>query len=148
MEWRSLSMTLKPKMRCCWLKYKLVPTEHKEKKSGGGEAPGNNAALQERNKALSAHLLKSLDGYRSLKRKYREVQEENGVIQVKMEEMGEEIAAGLDRIRGFQHRMGTKNIEQVNVEDEISALEHMFECFKMKVSKHVQKKSECVQTKS
>ncbi|XP_044497600.1 uncharacterized protein LOC123219669 [Mangifera indica] len=60
---------------------------HKETKSNGVDLQ-ENAALQKRNKALSEQLLKTLDGYKSLKRKYQDAKEENIAIRATMEEMG------------------------------------------------------------
>lgn len=125
-------------------KVKACASEHKvNKKGGGGEGQGN-VALHERNKALSEQLLKALDGYRSLKRKYKEVKDENLAIHATLEELEVE----LDRVRGFGQRMATREEQIVNIEEEISALEHMIECFDIKISKHGQKKSECAKPKA
>jgi len=124
-------------------KVKVCATEHKEKKSGGGDTQGN-AGLQERNKKLSEQLLKSLDGYRSLKRKFKDAQEEKAGIQAKMAEMAVEVTAGLNRIHDFQQRIAGRNGKSVEIQEELSALEDMFRCFEMKVSKNCQKRSECV----
>ncbi|KAH7568521.1 hypothetical protein JRO89_XS06G0010100 [Xanthoceras sorbifolium] len=119
-------------------------SEHKEKRpsSSGGEIQGN-AALQERNQALSEQLLRSLDGYRSLKRKYKDAQVENIMMRATMEEMGKEVEAGLQQISGFRQRLATREEQPLDVEAEISALERMFESFKMKLSNHTHKKSDC-----
>lgn len=109
------------------------------------EAPGN-AALQERNKALSDQLLKSIDGYRSLKRKLKEALEENAGLHTTLEELGEDVAAGLTQIRSFRQRIANGS-ESVDIEEEISALEDMFERFEIKATKHERKKSECVKPK-
>ncbi|KAI3466855.1 hypothetical protein Pfo_023518 [Paulownia fortunei] len=68
-------------------------SEHKEKKGGGGGGGESQvtAALQERNKALSEQLLKSLDGYRSMKRKLKIAQEENVMMSATMDEMGRKL---------------------------------------------------------
>uniref|UniRef100_A0A5B7BRA2 Uncharacterized protein n=1 Tax=Davidia involucrata TaxID=16924 RepID=A0A5B7BRA2_DAVIN len=117
--------------------------EHKEKKcSSGGEAQAN-AALQERNKVLSEQVLRSLDGYRSAKRKLKEAQEDNAAMRATMEEMRVEVGASLERIHGF--KQGSE--QQIDIEEEISQLEHVFECFEIKVSKHGQKKGECLKPK-
>lgn len=128
-------------------KVQTCASEHKEKKcSVGGETSQGNAALQERNKELSEQLLRSLDGYRSLKRKLKEAQEETTIIRATMEEMRDGVAAGLGRIRVLQQQMATEN-EPVNIEEDISVLTHLFEGFEMKVSKHGHKKSESVKPK-
>ncbi|XP_031279190.1 uncharacterized protein LOC116137648 [Pistacia vera] len=121
-------------------KVQQYAAEHKEKKSNGVEIQGN-AALQERTKALSEQLLKSLDGYKSLKRKYQDAKEENVAMRATMEEMGFEVAAGVDQVKGLRQRIATKE-EPVNIEAEISALETMFKGFNMKIGKHIKNKSE------
>ncbi|GMY38024.1 myosin heavy chain, striated muscle [Fagus crenata] len=128
-------------------KVQAYAEEHRGKKCGGGEGQGN-VTLQERNKALSEKLLRSLDGYRSLKRRFRDAKEENIAIFETMEEMGMEVQAGLDRICSFKQRMASGNEQPVDFEEEISAIEHMFEGFDMKISKHGHKKSECVKPKA
>lgn len=115
--------------------------EHKEVETLGNEA------LQDRNKALSEKLLKSIDGYRSLKRKLKEAQEENAGLHMTLEEVGVDVAAGLDQIRSFRQRIITGNEQAVDIEEEMSALAHMFERFEIKATKHRQKKSECVKPK-
>ena len=130
-------------------KLQTCKEEHKEKKSGGMEAQGNMSLL-ERNKTLAEKLLKSLDAYRSLKRKFKDTKEENIAILAAMEEMGMEVKAGLDRICSLKQRMAaSKNKQPVNnVEEEISALEHLFEGFNMKITKYSHnKKSDCVKPK-
>ncbi|KAL9456358.1 hypothetical protein AB3S75_005560 [Citrus x aurantiifolia] len=121
--------------------------EHKEKKCSAGEIQGN-AALQERNKALSEHLLKSLDGYRSLKKKYKDVKEENTAMRATMEELGKKVEAGIDQILGFRQRISTKEEQEVDIEEEITALEGMFDSFNMKIKKHIQNKSDCGKPKA
>lgn len=122
--------------------------EHKEKRtSGGGEAQGN-AALQDRNKALSEQLLKSLDSYRSLKRKYKDAKEENLGIRTTMEEIGVEVTAGLHRIRSFRQRMASSKDLPADIEEEISGLEQMFERFNMKISNHEEMNIECAKQKA
>lgn len=130
-------------------KVQACAAEHKDRsnKSKEGEAAQGNAALQERNKALSEQLLKSLDGYRSLKRKLKDSHDENTKILVTTEEMGEEVEAGLVRIHGLKKRIASGNDKEVDINKEISALEEMFECFNMKISKHRQKKNESSKAK-
>ncbi|KAJ8758563.1 hypothetical protein K2173_000284 [Erythroxylum novogranatense] len=116
--------------------------EQKEKKaSGSGEAQGN-AALQERNKALSEQLLRSLDSYRSLKRKYRDATEKNMEIRSTMEEIEVGVAAGLERIRCFRQRLASSNDQQVDIEDDISVLEKLFERSNLMISTQKEKSGE------
>ncbi|KAK6917116.1 hypothetical protein RJ641_017867 [Dillenia turbinata] len=131
-------------------KVQTCAAKHKDKKYGGGETQSSvNAALQERNNALSEQLLKSLDGYRTLKRKLKEAQEENAVLQTKMDEIGKETIAGLNRIHNFRDQLNKVNEHAVDINEEISSLETMLEGFKIKVSnsKHEMKQGECIKPK-
>ena len=120
-------------------KLQACNSEHKEK-SSGLEMEGN-IALQERNKTLTEQLQKSLDGYKSLKRKFRDTQEENREIHAAMEQMEVEVQAGIDRICGLNAEKITTNEETKNIKEEISALEQMLESLHMKISKHTHKKT-------
>ncbi|CAL1405958.1 unnamed protein product [Linum trigynum] len=103
-----------------------------------GDCQGvNNAALQERNKQLSDQLLKSLDSYRTMKRKYKGAKEECSALREAVEE---ETAAGLARIRMLKQRLDNREDEPVDIEGEIGALEKMFEQFKVKISKEEKKR--------
>ncbi|XP_061370055.1 uncharacterized protein LOC133312802 [Gastrolobium bilobum] len=115
-------------------------SEPKEKKSNGVEMEGN-IALQERNKALTEQLQKTIDGYRSLKRKLKDMQEENKEIRATMEQMEVQVQAGIDRICDFKKGMITTNTETNKVIEEISAMQHMLESLNMKISKHTQEKA-------
>ncbi|KAF5475079.1 hypothetical protein F2P56_006924 [Juglans regia] len=133
---------LSTKVQACAQEHKL------ERKSGKAETQGV-AGLQERNKALSVQLLKSLDGYRSLKRKLKEAKEENVGILAAMEQVGMEAQAGIGRLRNFRKRMASRAEKPpLDIEEEISALEHMFEGFNMKISKHEHKMSERMDLKT
>ncbi|EEF31321.1 conserved hypothetical protein [Ricinus communis] len=121
--------------------------EQKEKRNSGGDVQGN-AALQDRNKALSDQLLKSLDSYRSLKRKYKDAKEENFRIQTTLEEIGVEVTAGFEQIQSFRQRMGSCKDQPPDIEKEISALERMFEQVNMKICKHEEKNAECARPKA
>lgn len=115
-------------------------SEQKEKKGNGVEMEGN-IVLQERNKALSEQLQKSIDGYRSLKRKLRDMQDENKEFHAAMELMEDEVQAGIDRIHSLKEEMVATNLETSSIGEKISALEHMLESLNMKISKYTQKKS-------
>ncbi|PON87774.1 myosin heavy chain-like protein [Trema orientale] len=132
-------------------KVKACAAEHKERRSssGVGETSQGNAALQERNRALSEQLLKSLDGYRSLKRKLKDSQEESVKMEVEMEKMGVEVQDGIERIQRLKEKIGKWGGEkEVDIDQEIKALEGMFECFTLKISKHRQRKSESPKKKN
>lgn len=121
-----------------------LQSEHKEKKT----SIGGDAALQDRNKALSDQLLKSLDSYRSLKRKYKDVKQENLEYHSTMEDIGMEVTAGLERIRSFRQRMALNKDQPLDIQQDISELEQMFERFHIKISKHVEKNIECAKPKA
>ncbi|MCD7465737.1 hypothetical protein HAX54_001831 [Datura stramonium] len=124
-------------------------SEKKERRysSGGGETQGNTA-LQERNKALSENLRRSLDGYRSIKRKWKDAHAENMEMHATMEEMTAKIGAGLARIHSFKERIACESVPSMDIREEIVELEHMFECFEMQVAKHGPKEGECVKPKA
>ncbi|OIV95750.1 hypothetical protein TanjilG_05298 [Lupinus angustifolius] len=115
-------------------------SELKEKKNSGIDMDGN-ITLQARNKALTEQLQKSIDGYRSLKRKLRDIQEENKEMHATMEQMEVEVREGIDRIHGFKEEMVSGNEQTNNIQEEISALEHMLESLNKKISKYTQKKT-------
>lgn len=94
----------------------------------------DNVALEERNKALSENLLKSLDGYRSLKRRLREAQEEKECVQEQMAEMAEQAAIGLNRVAVLRRRIAEGKEQPYEIEEELSTVEDMlrsFETFKL-----------------
>ncbi|WJX22570.1 hypothetical protein P8452_11861 [Trifolium repens] len=114
-------------------------SEQKEKKSSSGVEMEGSIVLQERNRALSEQLQKSIDGYRSLKRKLKDMHEEKKEMHATMEQMGLEVQSGIDRIHSFKKQMETTNLEISDVGKEISVLEQMLESLSMKISKHTQK---------
>ncbi|KAJ4976066.1 hypothetical protein NE237_001172 [Protea cynaroides] len=124
-------------------KVKLCATEHKQR-GGGGIETENNVALQERNKMLSEKVLKSLDGYRSLKRKLKDSQEKTESLHAKM---AVDVRAGLDKIHEFQQRISEEKEQPMEIEEELVALEHIFRCFERKVSTDCLKRGECVKPK-
>lgn len=115
-------------------------TDHKCKRC---ESQGNNnVALQKRNKEISEQLLKSLDSYRYIKRKLRDANEDNSRILSTMEEIGVEVQGGLNHIHSLRETLiVTNNEKQVDkINEEISTLDHHFECLKLNISKHVENK--------
>lgn len=115
----------------------------KEKRAGGRENQVN-AALQERNKALSEQLLKSLDGYRALKRKFKDAQEENAAMKMKMAQVAEEVAVGLNRIHDMRQRLGGRSDMPMDIEEELAGVDAMFRCFESKLMINGPKRGECV----
>ncbi|KAM7524865.1 hypothetical protein LguiA_014767 [Lonicera macranthoides] len=122
-------------------------SDHKKKCNIVEEAEKQGiATLQERNKVLSDQLLWSLDGYRSIKRKLKEAQEDNQALRGVVEEMGVKVGDSLGRIRSFKQRVASGS-EPVDIKGKILDLEHLFECFDRMLSKYRQRKGECVQLK-
>ncbi|KAM7270120.1 hypothetical protein ACFE04_029334 [Oxalis oulophora] len=145
-EMEEIISELKAQNQSLSAKVQAYAVEH-NKRTVVGETPGN-LALQDRNRALSEQLLKSLDGYRSLKRKYKEVKEENEGIRATLEELEIEVQAGLDQVRGFRHRLDTREEQPVDIEYEVSTIEQMLQGFDQKISKHVRKKNEFSKSKT
>ncbi|KAL6542700.1 hypothetical protein OROHE_010220 [Orobanche hederae] len=150
---------LKAQNETLLVKVRKCASEHnnKEKKcSGSGSTIGElqlTTALQERNRALSEQLLKSLDGYRSMKRKLQAAEEEKGGgMRATMDEMRVKVVASLERIRSLKERIvlpSAGDNSTVDVKEEIVSLESMFECFRMLVMKHDRKQpGDCVQHKA
>lgn len=121
-------------------KVRELAAEHEFKKFSNeiSKAPGNAADLQARNKALSEQLLRSLDGYRSMKRMLRETQEEAIVMRETMEEMSEKVGAGLQHVLALKQQIETKSDSDklIICKEGTSEVEHVFECLEMLVSKH------------
>lgn len=115
--------------------------EQKEKKNNSGVEMEGNIVLQERTKALSEQLLKSIDGYRSLKRKVKEMQEEKGEMFATIEQMGLDVQSGINRIHDFKEKMVKTTLETSDVKEEVSVLEHMLESLSMKISQVTEKKT-------
>ncbi|XP_065857773.1 uncharacterized protein [Euphorbia lathyris] len=110
--------------------------DHMEIKNGAVGSGGEAAAL-------SDQLLKSLDRYRSLKRKYKGAKQENYECHSTMDEISMEVNAGLERLSSFKERMALNKDQSPDIQQEISALEQMFERFHIKISKHVEKNIMC-----
>lgn len=130
-------------------------SEHKNRKSSGGGGGGGGGGedmqaalvLQERNKALSEHMLRSIDGYRSMKRKLKVAQEENAMLHSTVDEVGEKVVRSLERVRSLKERMTTPSPlgteAPLDLQEEIIGLESMFERFGMLVEKHEKNKGDC-----
>lgn len=137
------NQTLRDKVREC-------ASEHREKKGTSmGETHGN-VALQERNRALSEHLQRALDGYRSMKKKAKELHEENILIRGTMEEIGEGVRTSLERLHRFKESLttGSDPPPTTNIQEEIARLEQVFQCFEGKLLKqNIKGNGECVKPK-
>ncbi|XP_058092353.1 uncharacterized protein LOC131238730 [Magnolia sinica] len=123
-------------------KIKAYAAHHKDKRDVRLDAQVN-VALQERNKMLSDQLLKSLDGYRSLKRRTREIHDENASIQSKIADIAKEVEVGLNRIHDLQQRV-KRSQEPMDVEEELSTIENLFRCFEQKITFRGPSRSVCV----
>ncbi|XP_078428793.1 myosin heavy chain-like protein [Wolffia australiana] len=93
--------SLRAKVKLCVAEHgkKAVNTSHKKSGQGGEE---EEKSLVERNKGLSEQLLKALDGYRSLKRRVRQLQEEK-----------EDVVKGLSQIREFCRGKGKEDVSSI-----------------------------------
>ncbi|KAH0696025.1 hypothetical protein KY289_013507 [Solanum tuberosum] len=80
----------------------------------------------ETNKALSEQLLRSLDGYRSMKRKWKNAHEVNMKMHASLEEMGHKIESGIHHFR-----------QQISSVEEIIELEHVIESLEIQVAKYL-----------
>uniref|UniRef100_K4B4Z5 Uncharacterized protein n=1 Tax=Solanum lycopersicum TaxID=4081 RepID=K4B4Z5_SOLLC len=80
----------------------------------------------ETNKALSEQLLRSLDGYRSIKRKWKNEHEKNMTMHETLEEMGAKIESGIHLFR-----------QKITSVEDIIELEHVIESLEMQVAKHL-----------
>lgn len=121
------------------LMQKLQVSSPEQEKSSEVERQGN-LMMQQRNNELSEQLLKSIDAFQSLKRKFQSVQEENREIHASMEEIEVEVQAGIEKIRSFKEKLATINGADI-IKEEISALEQMLESLSLKISQHRQKET-------
>ncbi|KAG6385258.1 hypothetical protein SASPL_154089 [Salvia splendens] len=124
-------------------------SDHKEGKAGGGEMHVA-LELQARNKALSEQLMRSLDGYKSMKRKLKASQEENVVLHSTVDEVGTKIVGSLGRVKSLKKRIATISSPSggetpLDLQEEIEGLEDMFERFQMLVEKHGKRQGDCAQ---
>lgn len=99
-----------------------------------------NVDLQEHNKVLSQQLLRSLDGYRYMKRKLRDSQEETLQLHETMEEISEKAGAGLQRVRELKKQNDKESDTIVELKECTTELENVFQSLQVMVSKHGQKK--------
>ncbi|KAG6420538.1 hypothetical protein SASPL_117070 [Salvia splendens] len=116
---------------------------------GGGGEMHAAVVLQEQNKALSEQLMRSLDGYRSMKRKLKASLEENTMLHSTVDEVGAKVVGSLERVKGLKNRMATTSSPpsegetSLDLLQEIEGLEGMFECFQMLVEKHEKRQGDC-----
>ncbi|KFK30948.1 hypothetical protein AALP_AA6G048400 [Arabis alpina] len=134
-EMEELVSDLKAQNEKLLKKVQNCAVEHNKEKKGDCDCQGDDdRSLQERNKELSEQLLKSIDGYRSLKRRYKDVQEENGSMKQVLKDSAEEVNVGTQRLTELQEKITSS--DEVNLEDEISDLEKLFQGLGLKISNH------------
>ena len=104
-----------------------------------GEEPQGNIVLQEQNKYLAQMLVRTHDGYQSIKRKLNEVREDNAMVCSVIDEMREKIESSSSRVRRFEDRVG--------VDENIESLESMFEHLQTMVAKHDTRQEEEEETR-
>ncbi|XP_010907981.1 uncharacterized protein [Elaeis guineensis] len=124
-DMEELIVDLKAQNETLTEKVKACAAEHKNNGVGIGGDSSGSMALQERNKVLSEQLLKSFDGYRSMKRKLKEAQEENATIVSKMEMAASEVAASIEMIHGLHERIGKHGEAMAGIDGELAAVEGM-----------------------
>lgn len=122
-------------------KVQACVAEHKEvKKSSQGSSEVHQAALQQRNRELSEQLVKSLEGYKSLKRKLKEAQDARQGMQVALDGIGEAIEVGIHQIRSLKERFSENSLgeQAIEIKEKIATLESVFKRIEAKVSKYRQ----------
>jgi len=113
--------------------------EHKEvKKPSQGYSEAHQAALQQRNKELSEQLVKSLEGYKLLKRKLKEAQDARQGMQVALDGIAEEIEVGIHQIRSLEERISDNSLgeQATEIKEKITTLKTVFRKIEAKVSKY------------
>ncbi|KAL1560490.1 hypothetical protein AAHA92_10693 [Salvia divinorum] len=99
----------------------------KVQESVGGESQGRE--FQEQNKFLREMLVRSLDGYQSMKERLSEARGKNMVLCGTIDEMRAKIEPSLGNVRRLKERT-------VDVDEDIESLENVFEHFQTMVEKH------------
>lgn len=136
------------KVQACVAEHR-VNNNNKKKNNNNNNVVANAAdvqpnieALQKRNRVLTEQLLKSLDAYRSLKRKLKEYQQKRIGANERMQEMGVRLRGGLDRIHSCKELINQdEHIHVDDIQHHIYALENMFKCIDLEISKQVKIKN-------
>lgn len=121
-------------------KVKEFATGQSDKAGEGINESQGNVDLQEQNKVLSQQLLRSLDGYRYMRRKLQNSQEETLQLRETMEEISEKAIAGLQRIRELKKQNDKESDTAVDLKECTTELENVFQSLQEMVLKHGQKK--------
>ncbi|KAF8112194.1 hypothetical protein N665_0066s0068 [Sinapis alba] len=135
-EMEELISDLKAQNEKLLKKVQNCAVEHKKEDGDGGGGGDKDMPLQGRNKELSEQLLKSIDGYRSLKRRYKEVQEENGSMRQVLKDSAEEVNLGAQRLSELHEKVTRE--DEVDLENEITELENLFQEIGLKISNYSQ----------
>ena len=107
------------------------------------EQPEEKMAVYEHNKALKDQLMRSLNGYRNMKRNLTDLREENILMQSKIEEMGTKVAVSLEKIRKYRQKHNENSEEIADIEEGVMELEHMSKCLDIGDRKNGGKRVEC-----
>lgn len=116
-------------------KVRVCAAEHKGEnftinKEGSGSAEGGDVhaaavqAMQERNGELTEQLLKTVEGYRSAKRRLKELVEERDRNNGRIADVATEAAGGVERLRRLRERVGGGG--EGGVGEELCLLERVF----------------------
>lgn len=95
----------------------------------GGESQGRE--FEEQNKFLREMLVRSHDGYQSMKERLNEAQGKNVVLCGTVDEMREKIESSFGNVRRLKERA-----VDVDVDEDIENLENVFEHFQTMLEKH------------
>ncbi|KAK1378390.1 myosin heavy chain, striated muscle [Heracleum sosnowskyi] len=118
-------------------KVKEFATGQSDKAGEGMYTSQGNVDLQDQNKVLSQQLLRSLDGYRYLKRKLRDSQVETLQLRETMREILEKARTGLQRVRELKMQNDKESNTVVEIKECTTELENVLQSLQVMVSKHV-----------
>ncbi|KAL2930677.1 Laminin subunit alpha-2 [Bienertia sinuspersici] len=119
-------------------KIQACVAEQKEVKKGDKSSENNIDYLvsQQRNKELSEQLSKSLEGYKMMKRKLKEVKEERNGLQTVMEEIRDEIQHNVYVVNSLKKCISVPNLDEqaTEIDEKIASLEHALKRLEAKTS--------------
>ncbi|KAI4371816.1 hypothetical protein MLD38_010120 [Melastoma candidum] len=96
----------------------------------------DDTLLHERNKELSEKLLESLDGYRSMKRKYKYSHDKAVQLRKTMDGLEEDLAQGRACIDGLRQIVEIKNSQSAQGPEELDTLVYLIGNPESKSSDH------------
>lgn len=103
----------------------------------GGESEGS-VDLEEQNKFLREMLVRSHEGYQSMKEKLSQAREENVALCNTIDEMRGKIESSLSRVQRLKEHVVASS-SSVDADEDIESLENVFEHFQTMVAKHDKK---------